>query len=63
MNRTFTTTIHGTPKELFIGKKPNVPHFKMFCCFAYVHVLDDKITKLDQKVEKCIFIGYCLEQK
>jgi hypothetical protein len=26
----------------------------MFCCFTYVHVLDDKGTKLDPKVEKCI---------
>jgi hypothetical protein len=28
-----------------------------------VHVLDDKKLKLDSKVDKCIFIGYSLEQK
>ncbi len=28
-----------------------------------MHVPDEKISKLDPKVEKCIFIGYSLEQK
>jgi hypothetical protein len=32
-----------TPKEKFIGKKPDVSHFKVFGCIAYVHVLDEKI--------------------
>jgi hypothetical protein len=64
MNRTPTMIIHGmTPKEKFTCKKPNVSHFKVFGCNAYVHVLDEKRSKLDPKVEKCIFIGYYLEQK
>jgi hypothetical protein len=28
-----------------------------------VHVPDEKISKLDPKVEKCIFIRYSLKQK
>jgi hypothetical protein len=32
----------------------------MFGCIAYMHVLDEKISKLDLKVEKCILIGYFL---
>ena len=35
----------------------------MFGCIAYVHVPNELRTKLDPKVEKCILIGYYLEQK
>jgi hypothetical protein len=64
MNRTPTTTIHGmTLEEKFTGKKPNVSHFRVFGCIAYVHVPNEKKSKLDPKAEKCIFIGYSLEQK
>jgi hypothetical protein len=64
MNRTPIVTVHGmTPEEKFIGKKPDVSHLKVFGCIAYVHVLDEKISKLNPKAEKCIFIGYSLEQK
>ncbi len=51
MNRTPTAAIHGmTPKEKFIGKKPNVSHLRVFGCIAYVHVPDEKKSKLDQKL-------------
>ncbi len=64
MNRTPTVAIHGmTPEEKFIGKKPNVSHLKMFGYIAYVHVLDEKRSKLDPKANKCIFIGYSSKQK
>jgi hypothetical protein len=52
-----------TPEEKFIGKKPDVSHLKVFGCIAYMHVLDKKRSKVDPKVEKCIFIKYSLEQK
>jgi hypothetical protein len=52
-----------TPEEKFTGKKPNVSHLRVFGCIAYMHVPDEKILKLDPKVDKCIFIGYSLEQK
>ena len=32
-------------------------------CIAYVHVPNERRTKLDPKVEKCIFIRYSLQQK
>jgi hypothetical protein len=64
MNRTPTSIVHGmTPKEKFTSKKPYVSHLRMFGCIAYVHVLDEKRSKLDPKVDKCIFIGYSLKQK
>jgi len=47
-----------TPKEKFIGKKPNVSHLKMVGYIAYMHVLNEKKSQLDPKAKKCIFIGY-----
>jgi hypothetical protein len=35
----------------------------MFSSIAYMHVPDEKKSKLDPKVEKCIFIGYSLKLK
>ncbi len=35
----------------------------MFGCIAYMHVLEEKRSKLDLKAEKCIFIGYSSKQK
>jgi hypothetical protein len=52
-----------TPQEKFTSKKPDVSHLKVFSCIAYVHVPDEKRSKLDPKAEKCVFIGYSLEQK
>jgi hypothetical protein len=64
MNRTPTARIHGmTPKEKFTCKKPDVSHSKVFGCIAYVHVPDEKRSKLDPKADKCIFIRYSSEQK
>jgi hypothetical protein len=50
-----------TPEEKFTGKKPDVSHLGVFGYIAYVHVPDEKRSKIDPKVEKCIFIGYSLE--
>jgi len=56
--------VHGmTPEEKFTGKKPNVSLLKVFGCITYVHVPEENRSKLDPKVEKCIFIGYFLKQK
>jgi hypothetical protein len=40
-----------TPKEKFIGKKPDVSHLRVFGCIAYVHVPNEKRSKLDPKAE------------
>ncbi|MCO5596583.1 hypothetical protein L7F22_050648 [Adiantum nelumboides] len=64
MNKTPIAAVHDmTPKEKFTGKKPNVSHFKLFGCIAYVHLPDELRTKLDLKAERCFFIGYSVEQK
>ncbi|MCO5589162.1 hypothetical protein L7F22_043128 [Adiantum nelumboides] len=64
MNRTPAVAIHDmTLEEKFTRKKPDVSHFKVFGCIAYVHVPDQLRTKVDPKAEKCVFIGYSVEQK
>ncbi len=64
MNRKPTAIVHGmTLEEKFIGKKPNVSNLKVFGCIAYVHVPDEKKSKLNPNFDKFIFIGYSLEQK
>jgi hypothetical protein len=64
MNRTPTITLHGMiPKEKYSGRKLDLSHLKVFRCIAYVHVPNELRTKLDPKVEKCVFIGYSHEQK
>ena len=50
-------------EEKYIWKKPNLSHMKVFEFIAYVHVPDELRTKLDPKVEKCVFNSYFLEQK
>ncbi|MCO5579928.1 hypothetical protein L7F22_033795 [Adiantum nelumboides] len=60
---TYSSSYDMTPEEKFTEKKPNVSQFKVFGCSAYVHVPDELRTKLDSKAEKCVFIGYSIEQK
>ncbi|KAG6523630.1 hypothetical protein ZIOFF_013495 [Zingiber officinale] len=45
------------PEEALSGGKPAVNHFKIFGCIAYAHILDEKRKKLDDKGEKCVFLG------
>jgi transposase InsO family protein len=50
MNQTPITAVHGiTPKEKFIGNKPNVSHLRMFGCIAYMHVPNEKDIKTRSK--------------
>jgi hypothetical protein len=48
----------STHEEDFIGKKPDVSHFKIFCSFVYVHVTKDARKKLEPTAEFGIFVGY-----
>ena len=48
-----------TPEEMFIGKKPEVSHLRIFGCPVYVHIPKEKRNKLDPSGKKGIFVGYC----
>ena len=58
LNRSPTFAVQNmTPEEAWSGRKPTVNHFRIFGCIAYAHVPDEKRKKLDDKSEKCIFLG------
>ncbi|XP_033510506.1 uncharacterized protein [Nicotiana tomentosiformis] len=44
-------------EEAWTRRKPVVDHFRIFGCIAYAHALDAKRKKLDDRGEKCIFLG------
>jgi hypothetical protein len=50
--------VEKTMHEAWIGKKKSLEHLRVFVCDAYVHIPKENRSKLDKKVEKCIFIGY-----
>ena len=50
-----------TPFEAWRGKKPRVGHLRVFGCIAYALV--NLRTKLEEKSEKFIFIGYSHQSK
>ena len=52
-----------TPHEKYFRKKPDLSHTRIFGVIAYVHIPDERRQKLDPKSEKCILVGYSLEQK
>lgn len=57
-NRSPTRSVHGkTPQEAWSGRKRKISHLNCLS-IAYVHVPDEKRSKLNDKSEKYIFIGY-----
>ncbi|KAL4366630.1 hypothetical protein GQ457_05G026360 [Hibiscus cannabinus] len=58
LNRSPTFVVQNmTSEEDWSGRRPNVDHFRIFGCIAYAHVPDAKRKKLDDKGEKCVFLG------
>ena len=58
-NRSPTSSlVDKTPHEVWSSKKPSIAHLKVFGCDAFMHVPKEKRRKLDNKSEKCIFVGY-----
>ncbi|KAK4394015.1 hypothetical protein Sango_1872300 [Sesamum angolense] len=64
LNRSPTFSVQNqTPEEAWSGRRPSVEHFRIFGCIAYAHVPYPKRNKLDEKEEKCIFLGVCEQSK
>ena len=63
-NRSPTSCFLGeTPYERWYKEKPDVGHFRVFGCNAYMHVPVEKRKKLDKKSVKCVFVGYPNQSK
>ena len=59
-NRGPTTALDSmTSEEAWTDVKPCIAHLKVFGCYAYAHVPQEKRTKFDVKAIKCLFLGYC----
>jgi hypothetical protein len=64
LNRCPTKSVKNiVPQEAWTGSKHNVAHLIFFGCVTYAHVPDDVRRKLDNKGQKCIFVGYSEETK
>ncbi|CAM8975323.1 unnamed protein product [Rhodiola kirilowii] len=64
LNRSPTVAVQNiTPQEAWNGGKPDVDHFKIFGCIAFAHIPDQKRKKLDDKGEKCVFLGVSEQSK
>lgn len=64
LNRSPTIAVRDrTPEEAWSGRRPSVDHLRIFGCIAYAHVPDEKRKKLDDKGEKCVFLGVSEQSK
>ncbi|KAJ0795409.1 putative RNA-directed DNA polymerase [Helianthus annuus] len=64
LNRATTKSVQDvTPHEAWSGNKPSVDHLRIFGSIAYSHIPKQHRGKLDDKVEKTIFIGYSENSK
>lgn len=64
LNRSPTFSVQNmTPQEAWNGRKPSVDYFRIFGCVAYARIPEEKRRKLDDKGEKCIFLGVSEQSK
>lgn len=64
LNRCPTVAVQDkTPIEVWSGKKPSAKHLKVFGSICYIHIPQQKRSKLDDKSEKGIFFGYSTQSK
>ncbi|KAG6489796.1 hypothetical protein ZIOFF_051075 [Zingiber officinale] len=47
------------PEEAWSLRKPKVKHLRIFGSITYVKIQEEKQTKLEDKSQKCIILGYC----
>nr|KYP68962.1 Retrovirus-related Pol polyprotein from transposon TNT 1-94 [Cajanus cajan] len=64
LNRCPTRTVQDkTLIEAWSGKKPSTKHLRVFGSICYIHVLEEKRHKLEDKIVRGIFLGYSIQSK
>ena len=58
LNKCPTKKLKMVPEEAWCGRKPSVKHLRVFGSLCYKHVPDARRTKLEDKSEIMILIGY-----
>ena len=56
LNRVSSKALEKTPYEIWNGCRPNMKHLKSWGCQTYVK--RQISTKLEQRSDKCFFVGY-----
>ena len=64
LNRSSTKALQGqTPHEMWIGRKPSVDHMRIFGSIVHVKETKGHLSKLEDRSNPMIFIGYELGSK
>ena len=64
MNRIPTKSVKDrVPQQAWSGKCSSISHLRIFGCVTYAHVPKELRRKLDDRSQKCIFVGYSEESK
>ena len=59
LNRCPTKNLKNqVPEECWLGSKPCITHLRVFGSLCYRHVPDERRTKLEDKSEPMILVGY-----
>lgn len=57
-NRSVASHIEKTPFEMWMGRKPDISHLRIFGSPVMVHVPKEKRKKFDKKANKMFLVGY-----
>jgi len=57
------SVMNRVPEQACSGISCSISHLRVFGCVAYAHVPYERRGKLDDKSEKCMFIGYSEQSK
>ena len=64
MNRSPTKSVKNqVPQEAWSCKNNNISHLRISGCVAYAHVPQQMRRNLDERSEKCVFVGYNEDSK